>query len=59
MREALYDLRRDPGEQYDVSLQHPGILADLRAYAEEVRRALGDELQKVKGMENRESGRLK
>jgi arylsulfatase len=59
MREALYDLRRDPGEQYDVSAQHPDILNELKAYAEEVRRELGDDLQKVMGTGNRLSGRLR
>jgi arylsulfatase len=59
MREALYDLRRDPGEQYDVSARHPEVLSELRAHADEVRKELGDELQRVTGRGNREVGRLR
>lgn len=59
MREALYDLRRDPGEQYDVSAQHPDVVGELRAYAEAVRNDLGDDLQKVSGKGLREPGKLR
>jgi arylsulfatase A-like enzyme len=54
--EALYDLRRDPGERYDVQSLYPTVLAELRALAEKAREELGDDLTKRVGKENREVG---
>jgi arylsulfatase len=55
---ALYDLRRDPGEEYDVKGYYPEIVAQLEAIAEEARKDLGDDLQNRKGANNRPSGIL-
>ncbi|MFN5422670.1 MAG: sulfatase [bacterium] len=56
--EALYDLRRDPGEQYDVSRQYPEIVAELKLLAQDAREDLGDDLQKKPGANRRNPGRL-
>ena len=55
---ALYDLRRDPGEQYDVQLSFPEMVKTLEALAEDARADLGDDLQKRTGANNREPGRV-
>ena len=56
---ALYDLRRDAGEEYDVQRQHPGIVKDLQAYAEIVRADLGDENTNREGSGRRPLGKLR
>ena len=58
MPEGLYDLRRDPAEQYDVKEKYPEIYQKLLAIGEEARQELGDELKQVTGTANRSSGRL-
>ncbi len=58
MFEALYDLRRDPGEQYDVKANYPQILQELRALAEAARNDLGDDIQNRKGDHVRPPGML-
>ena len=55
---ALYDLRRDPGERYNVLEQQPDVVARLEKLAEEARADLGDELQKRNGTNVREPGRV-
>jgi arylsulfatase len=55
---ALYDLRRDPGEEYDVKGYYPEVVAQLEAIAEEARKDLGDDLQNRKGANNRPSGQI-
>lgn len=57
--EALYDLRRDPGEQYDVQANFPEIVKELKDLAEEARADLGDDLQTIKGFNQRLPGILK
>lgn len=55
---ALYDLRRDPGENYDVSRMNPEIVKELLAYAETVREDLGDDLTNREGANRRPLGRM-
>lgn len=55
----MYDLRRDPGERYDVISQYPEEAARLMKIADEMRKDLGDNLTRVKGTGRREPGRLK
>jgi arylsulfatase A-like enzyme len=44
---ALYDLRRDPGEQKSVLADHPNVVKRLEGYLAEVRADLGDALTGV------------
>jgi arylsulfatase A-like enzyme len=53
---ALYDLRRDPAEAYDVQEQYPAIVAELETLAETARQDLGDDLQQRKGTGIRPAG---
>tara|TARA_R110001592_G_scaffold101302_1_gene286609 strand:- start:18082 stop:18594 length:513 start_codon:yes stop_codon:yes gene_type:complete len=55
---ALYDLRRDPGERYDVQQENPQIVAELSALANEVREDMGDDLMNIAGKNRREPGRI-
>ncbi len=56
--EGLYDLRRDPGERYDVKEYYPDIVAELKKLADESRIDLGDDIQQVKGLNCREAGHI-
>ena len=56
--EALYDLRRDPGERYDVKSYNPEIVKELKALADRARADLGDDLQNESGKNRREPGRV-
>ena len=58
MYESLYDLRRDPAEQYDVKAFYPEIIRELRLLAEEARKDLGDDLQNRTGANVRPAGSL-
>lgn len=55
---ALYDLRRDPGERYDVKDLNPEIVAELTKIADEARADLGDGILNIKGANVREPGRV-
>jgi arylsulfatase len=55
---ALYDLRRDPGERYDMTALYPEIVAELSEIANEARIDLGDNLTNEKGTGRRPIGRL-
>jgi arylsulfatase len=55
----LYDLRRDPGEWYDVSKWYPGKVKELEALAERARADLGDDLTKAPGANRRKVGTIK
>lgn len=55
---GLYDLRRDPGERYDVRASYPEIVDSLTKIAEEARYDLGDELTGNPGKNRREPGRI-
>lgn len=55
---GLYDLRRDPGERYDVSTLYPEIVDSLTKIAKEARDDLGDDLTGNPGKNRREPGRI-
>lgn len=55
----LYDLRRNPGERYDVISQYPEITARLMEWADSIREELGDDLTRKKGKARRQPGYLK
>jgi arylsulfatase A-like enzyme len=58
VKQALYDLRRDPGERYDVQEQFPEVVKQLQDIAEKAREDLGDDIAKREGKNKREPGRL-
>jgi arylsulfatase len=51
---SLYNLREDIGETCDVAAAHPGIVAKLKALADEARRELGDSITGARGAGLRE-----
>ena len=53
---ALYNLRRDPGENYDVKDLYPEVVEDIMLLVKEAREDLGDELTKSVGENRRPSG---
>jgi len=55
---ALYDLRRDPSEAYDVKELFPEIVKELNEYAKTVRTDLGDDIQNVVGQNIRLVGTI-
>ena len=55
---ALYDLRRDPGERYNVISLYPEKVAELQALAEKAREDLGDNLTKREGKNRRPAGMI-
>ncbi len=55
----LYDLRRDPGEWYDVSDIYPEKVKELQALAGEARLDLGDENTGAPGANRRKAGSIK
>ncbi len=55
---ALYDLRRDPGEHYDVQTLYPEVVADLMDVVGNAREDLGDDLTGYKGKNRRPAGRI-
>jgi len=55
----LYDLRRDPGEWYDVAAYYPEKVKELEALAEEARLDLGDNLTNSPGANRRKAGSIK
>ncbi len=56
---ALFDLRRDPGEQYNLIEYHPDIVERLNIEAEAARADLGDDLTGLPGANRRPIGTLK
>jgi arylsulfatase A-like enzyme len=51
---ALYDLRRDPGEHYDVKEMFPEVVKQLEALGDQARRDLGDDLTGMEGANRRQ-----
>lgn len=55
----LYDLRRDPGEWYNVAAYYPVIVSELQDLAEKARQDLGDNLTGRQGANRRKAGSIK
>jgi arylsulfatase len=55
----LYDLRRDPGENYNIIDQYPEIVRELLVIADKARKDLGDDQTKSPGENRRKAGTLK
>ena len=55
----LFDLRRDPGERYNLYQALPDVVAHLEQIAEQHRADMGDDLQGVKGANLRPAGQAK
>jgi len=55
---ALYDLRRDPGEWYDVKDLYPHIVRMMDSLAAVAREDMGDDLTGYEGKNRREPGRI-
>jgi arylsulfatase len=55
---GLYDLRRDPGERYDLSTFYPEPVRLLDSIAAKAREDLGDDLHKMEGSGRRKPGYL-
>ena len=55
---GLYDLRRDPGERYNVMEFNPEIVEKLEKIADDAREDLGDDLTENPGKNRRQPGRI-
>ncbi len=55
---ALYDLRRDPGERYDVKSQNTEVVEKIEKLVEIAREDLGDDLTGRPGKNRRPIGKL-
>ena len=55
---ALYNLRRDPGERYNVIDLHPDVVKDIMTEVEKARADLGDDLTGNPGKNRRPPGKL-
>jgi arylsulfatase A-like enzyme len=58
-QDELYDLRRDPGERYNVAEYYPDIVNELLGIADEARKDLGDDIKKIPGANRRKAGSVK
>jgi arylsulfatase A-like enzyme len=54
----LYDLRRDPGERYNVIEYNPEVVKELLIIAEEARKDLGDDITHSPGANRRKPGSI-
>ena len=52
----LYDLRRDPGERYNVASLYPEIVNDLLSLVNKAREDLGDDITGISGAGRRKAG---
>ncbi|NQU86828.1 MAG: arylsulfatase, partial [Mariniphaga sp.] len=55
---GLFDMRRDPGERYDLKEYYPEIVREMEDLAKKVREDLGDDLTQNPGKNRRFPGRL-
>ncbi len=55
---ALYNLRRDPGEHYDIKELYPDVVEDIMVLVENARKDLGDDLTGQEGKNRRPAGRI-
>jgi arylsulfatase A-like enzyme len=55
----LYDLRRDPGERYDVAGLYPEVVKELQVLVNEARADLGDDITNAEGANRRKPGSVK
>lgn len=58
VKAGLYDLRRDPGERYDMIEFYPEIVLKLEKLANEAREDLGDDLTGNQGKNRRAPGKV-
>jgi arylsulfatase len=54
----LYDLRRDPGENYNVITMYPDIVKQMEIIVNEARNDLGDDLCGAEGANRRQPGKI-
>lgn len=55
---GLYDLRRDPGERYNLMFDYPEITKKLNELADQAREDMGDVLTNKEGKNRREIGKI-
>lgn len=55
---ALYNLRNDPGERYDVKEENPEVIEEIQELVEKAREDLGDGNVNRSGNNRREPGKL-
>ncbi len=55
---ALYDLRRDPGERYDVREMYPEIVQQMQLIVDQARADLGDDITGNEGRNRRSPGKI-
>ena len=56
---GLYDLRRDPGEKYNLQFSHPEVFKAINTIADSIRSDLGDNLTNNQGNGRRAIGILR